>query len=98
MNKTKQSRIKKRIDIDSTILYPLATEKAINIITNQNKLIFIVDRRITKDMIRIGFEKIFGFKPKKINVMIDTKGRKKVYISMPDDKNALDLATDLGIL
>jgi len=93
-----RSKLKKGFDIDTIILYPLATEKAINMITYQNKIVFIVDKRATKDMIRSALLKLFKFKPKKINVMIDTKNRKKVYVTMPDDKKALDIATELGIL
>ena len=30
------------------ILYPLMTERSVNMIENENKLVFIVDRRATK--------------------------------------------------
>ena len=78
--------------------FPLSTEKAIRMMESENKLVFIVDRKSTKLMIKNAFEDMFKIKPVKVNTLITPKGKKKAYIKLPLDQPAIDVATQLGIM
>ncbi|HHI04076.1 MAG TPA: 50S ribosomal protein L23 [Candidatus Woesearchaeota archaeon] len=80
------------------IKYPLSTEKTIRQMEAENKLVFIVDKKATKQMIKEHIEKLYNVKVKKVNTCIDTKNRKKAYITFTGDTPAIDLATQLGLM
>ena len=80
------------------IKYPLATEKAVRIMESENKLIFIVDRKATKEQIKEAVESIFKVKVLKINTMITRTGEKKAYVKLPIETPAADVATQLGVM
>ncbi len=78
------------------ILYPLQTEKGVRLREAEGKLIFIVDPKANKKMIKRSIEQLFSVKVKNINVMINLKGEKKAYVHFEDIVKANDLATQLG--
>ncbi len=80
------------------VKYPLITEKAISLIEKENKMIFIVDRKSNKLQIKKAVEKIFEVKVDDVKTLIDRKGRKKAYVKLSKEHNAMDLATRLGII
>jgi large subunit ribosomal protein L23 len=80
------------------IQYPLLTEKAINLVETQNKLVFIVNKKATKKQIAKAVEKIFNVKVKEVKTLIDRKGRKKAYVKIASEYNASEIATRLGML
>ena len=82
----------------TVIKYPLSTEKSIRQMDAENKLIFVVDKKATKQMIKERIEKLYNVKVKKVNTCIDTKNRKKAYITFSEDTPAIDLATQLGLM
>ena len=82
----------------TVIKYPLSTEKSIRQMEAENKLIFVVDKKATKQMIKERIEKLYNVKVKKVNTCIDTKNRKKAYITFSEDTPAIDLATQLGLM
>jgi ribosomal protein uL23 len=82
----------------SVIKYPLATEKSIRMMETENKLVFIADRKATRQEIKKDIESAFKVKITKINTAIDAKGRKKVYVQLSPETPAIDIATDLGLI
>ena len=80
------------------IYRPVVTEKALNLIENENKLVFIVNRKANKLEIKRAVETLFNEKVEKVNILITKKGEKKAYIKMKRDKAALDIAMKMGIL
>ena len=84
-------------DPTKVLLHPVGTEKAIRLL-DQNKIIFIVDRRASKEDIKRAFEELFKAKVEKINTVITPKGQKKAYIKLRPEYNALEIATNLGLL
>ncbi|MGC8993191.1 MAG: 50S ribosomal protein L23 [Candidatus Aenigmatarchaeota archaeon] len=80
------------------LLYPLVTEKAVNMIERENKIVFIVDRKANKKQIKDAFEKLFGVKVEKVNTMITKDGKKKAFIKLKKEFKASDVAVKLGIL
>ncbi len=80
------------------IKYPLSTEKSIRLMESENKLVFVVDKKAKKKEIKEEIEKTFNVKIDKINVFVDQKGRKKVYVKFNDETPAIDIATQLGLM
>jgi ribosomal protein uL23 len=80
------------------IKYPLATEKSIRLMESENKLIFIVALQANKLEIAKAIEDDFNVKVLKVRTLIDTKGRKKAYITFSPDTPAIDVATKLGLM
>ena len=62
------------------LLYPLATEKAIRIIESDNIITFIVGDKTKKTAIKKEFEETFKVKVENVNIVRNTKGKKKAYI------------------
>ncbi len=80
------------------LIRPVATEKAVQLLDTQNKLVFIVDRGANKLMIKRAVEEAFDVKVAKVNVLITAKGEKKAYVRLAPEYNARDVASQLGIL
>jgi len=73
------------------------SEKLFDMIENENKLAFIVDRRANKKMIKSAVELLYDVKVDRVNTVILCDGRKKAYVRLSDDDNASDLAAKLGM-
>jgi ribosomal protein uL23 len=82
-----------------TILkFVLMTEKAIQLIEKENKLVFIVDRKCSKDDIKRAAESAFQASVDDVETMIDQKSRKKAFIRFKEPGTAGDIAMRLGII
>ena len=80
------------------IKYPLSTEKAIRLMESENKLVFVVDKKATKQEIKKAIEDTFNVKVEQISTINDFKGRKKAYVRFSSETPAIDLATRLGLM
>jgi len=80
------------------VKYPLSTEKSIRLLNQENKLVFIVDRKATKPEIKAELESMFNAKVEQIRTLIDRKGNKKAFIRFSAETPALDIATKLGLM
>jgi len=78
--------------------YPYMTEKSVNLVEKENKVVFIVDREANKTQIREAVETMFEVKVEQVNTMIDMEGRKKAFIKLKPEFRALDVATKLGLV
>ncbi len=76
---------------------PLITENTFDLIENENKLVFYVERKANKNQIKKAIERIHKVKVVKINTLITPDGKKKAFIKLHPDNSASDLAIDLGI-
>ena len=81
----------------SIIKKPLVTENTFDLIEDQNKLVFIVDRKANKHNIKAAIENLYNVRVIKVNTLITTKGEKKAFIKLHPNFSAADLAIDLGI-
>ncbi|MFX1251525.1 MAG: 50S ribosomal protein L23 [Promethearchaeota archaeon] len=79
------------------ISYPLGTEAAFNLIENENKLVFIVNRKANKHQIKEAVEFLFNVKVVKVNTLISPNGKKKAFVKLGPEYLAMDVATQLGI-
>ena len=79
------------------LIKPIITENTFDLIDEQNKIVFYVDRKANKYQIKMSIEKIYNVKVLKINTMINPKGKKKAFIKLHPDYSASELAIKLGI-
>ena len=86
------------VDPWSILQFPLLTEKAIGKIETENKLVFVVNRKSTKDQIRWAAERALNVKVAGVKTIIDRKGRKKAWVKLNKEFSASDIATRLGML
>ena len=82
----------------NVIKNPLSTEKSIRLMESENKMIFIVDKKATKDDIKKAIEMMYKVKILNINTLITSKGEKRAYIQLSPETPAIDLATELGLM
>jgi large subunit ribosomal protein L23 len=74
------------------------TEKTISLVERENKIVFVVERKATKEEIKKAFEQVFEVKVLKINTEISLKGEKKAIIKLKPEFKAVDVATKLGLV
>lgn len=86
------------MEIDSVIKRPSATEKSIRMMESENKLIFVVQLRATKDEIKKALEKTFKVKVTKVTTHITSQGEKKAFVTFSPETPAIDIATQLGLM
>jgi len=79
------------------IKYPLSTEKAVRLTEENNTVTFIVDGKAKKESVKEEVEKTFNVKVSKVRI-VNTKQGKKAYVKLRKDYNALDIATELGLI
>ncbi len=85
-------------DLSKVLLYPVITEDTVPLIENENKLVFMVDRKATKNEIKQAFRMLYDVEVEKVNVLITPKGEKKAFIKLKPEHKASDLAIKIGIL
>ncbi len=76
---------------------PLVTENTFDLIEDQNKLVFIVDRQANKYQIKRAIETLYSVKVNSINTLITPQGIKKAFVKLHPNFSAADLAIKLGI-
>ena len=86
------------MEAHSVVKYPMMTERSVNMIENENKLVFIVDRRANKHEIATAIKELYEVEAETVNTLITRKGEKKAFIKLKDEYDASDVAIRLGIL
>ncbi len=84
--------------MSSVIIRIHMSEKALQLIEEQNTLTLIVERRTTKQQIKKAVEEIYGVKVEKVRTLITPKGEKKAYVKLAREHSASELATRLGLV
>lgn len=79
------------------MLRPILSEKAVRLIELNNTLVFEIDRRMSKDVVKKEIESVFKVKVVNINSLI-RKNKKLVYVRLNDKTPAIDVATKLGMI
>ncbi|MBS3145763.1 50S ribosomal protein L23 [Candidatus Woesearchaeota archaeon] len=77
---------------------PLSTEKAIRLMETENKLLFVVDKKATKEDVKKAVEKVLKVKVAKVRTFVNQKGQKRAYITLSPESLAVDVATELGLM
>ncbi|CAL8124692.1 unnamed protein product [Orchesella dallaii] len=87
-----------RMDMYSIIQYPLATESAMKKIEDNNTLVFIVHTKANKYQIKAAIMNLYDVKVSKVNTLVRPDGKKKAYVVLKKDSDALDVANRIGII
>ncbi|MBI2971976.1 MAG: 50S ribosomal protein L23 [Candidatus Aenigmarchaeota archaeon] len=82
----------------AVLKFVVMTEKAVQHIERQNKLLFIVDRKANKQQIRQSAAQAFKANVSSVNTVIDQNGRKKAFIKFVKAGEAGEIAIRLGII
>lgn len=82
----------------NALMYPIATEKAINMIERSNVVTYMVDLRSNKAQIKKEFEDTFKVKVDRVNVEIEPRNRKRAYIKLNSQFKASDIALKLKLV
>jgi large subunit ribosomal protein L23 len=83
---------------ETVIMYPLMTEKAVDLIEKENKLLFVVNRSACKTDIQRAVEELYKVEVEKVQTMITRGGAKRAYVRLVPNQSAADLAIKLGIM
>lgn len=86
------------MDPFKVIKYPVSTEKAVRLMEFDNKLTFIVNLKATKRDIKDALKKGLDIDIIAVRTFITPEGKKKAYVTLPKEKPAIDVATQLGIM
>lgn len=78
--------------------YSHMTEKSVGLVERENKLVFIVDRKMDKDQIKEAVEKAFEVKVARVNTEIMMSGEKKAFVKLKPEFKAADVAVKLGVI
>ncbi|XP_030746890.1 60S ribosomal protein L23a [Sitophilus oryzae] len=87
-----------RMDAYNIIKYPLTTEAAMKKIEDNNTLVFLVHTTANKHHIRAAVKKLYDINVAKVNTLIRPDGKKKAYVRLARDYDALDVANKIGII
>ncbi len=86
-----------RMDEFRVISAPLNTESAMKKIEENNTLVFLVDIRANKRQIADAVKKLWDVQAAKINTLIRPDGKKKAYVRLTSDHDALDVANKVRV-
>merc|ERR1719221_711975 len=87
-----------RMDKYRIIQCPVTTESAMKKIEEINTLVFLVDIQATKRKIKDAVKQMYDVQCAKVNTLIRPDGRKKAYVHLTPDYDALDVANRIGII
>merc|ERR1719455_58368 len=87
-----------KMDKFQIIKAPLTTEAAMKKIEELNTLVFLVDVRANKRQIKEAVQSMYDVQASRINTLIRPDGKKKAYVHLTQDYDALDVANRIGII
>merc|ERR1719453_1358955 len=87
-----------KMDKYRIIQAPLTTESAMKKIEEINTLVFIVDIKASKLKIKEAVKALYDVQCAKVNTLIRPDGKKKAYVHLTQDYDALDVANRIGII
>jgi len=98
--KIKKAPVQNKAVVDSyaVIKFPLSTEKSIRQIEFENKLVFVVDKKATKPMVKKAVEELFKVKVAAVNIHNSIQGQKRAYVKLGPGSVAADVSADLGLI
>ena len=79
-------------------LYPISTEKSINMISKENTIVFVVDKKSTKADVKKAVEEEFKVKVVAVRINNTFHGQKRALVKLAKENPAIDVASKLKIL
>jgi len=87
-----------KFDKYAIIKAPVTSETAMKRIEDHNTMVFIVDIRANKIQIKKAVSDLYGIQAAKVNTLIRPDGKKKAYVKLTVDHDALEAAHKLQII
>jgi large subunit ribosomal protein L23 len=84
-------------DALEVVLRPYVTEKTFDLLERQNKIVFLVNVKASKDKIKQAIETLYDVKVQSVNTSFTITG-KKAYVRFAPESPASDLASKLGLV
>lgn len=84
-------------DPHKVIIHPKITEKAVRLIEEENKLVFVVSHDSNKKEIKRAVETLFEVEVDKVNIQITPKAEKRAFVKLSPEYNADEIAARLGV-
>jgi len=86
------------LDPYDVIMHPIMTEVASRILESENKLVFAVNLKASRNDVKRAVEELYEVRVVKVTTVITAKGQKKAFVKLHPDYKAADVAIKLGIL
>ena len=97
--RTKASlKLPAKFDKSSVLINPLTTEKANKAMTERNTLTFLVHPRANKVQIKRAMHSIYGVQPRSVNTLNRPDGKKKAFVTLKPENEAVGVASKMGII
>jgi len=77
---------------------PHITEQAMDMVDEENKVVLVVEVGADKNQIEDAVELLFDVTVKKVNTSITPQNEKKAYVKLDPSDDAMDVATELGMI
>ena len=87
-----------KLDHCAIIKFPLIIKSAMDKIGDNNTLVFILAIKANKHQIKQAVKKLYDTDMAKVNTMIKPDGKKKTYVQLVLDYDALDVANKIGVI
>ncbi|KAI7884295.1 hypothetical protein K492DRAFT_174208 [Lichtheimia hyalospora FSU 10163] len=87
-----------RMDQYRVIQYPLNTETAMKKLEETNTLTFLVDVKSNKNQIKDAVKRLYDVQALQVNTLIRPDGKKKAFVRLTADADALDVANKIGLI
>ncbi len=84
-------------DALEVVYRPYVTEKTFDMLERQNKIVFLVDAKASKNKIKEAVETLYDVKVQTVNTSFTVTG-KKAYVRLSPESPASDLASKLGLV
>lgn len=84
-------------DPHEVIVHPRITEKAVQLIEEENKLVFIVAEDSNKREIKRSVELLFDVEIEDVNTQITPQAEKRAFVKLSPEYNADEIAARLGV-
>ncbi len=86
------------MDPYDVILHPIITEVSSRILEAENKIVFAVSLKASRDDIKKAVEELYEVKVERVTTVVTAKGFKKAFVKLHPDYKAVDIAIKLGVL
>lgn len=81
-----------------TLLNPILTEKSFDLLEKENKLVFAVDPKATKNDVKEAVEKKYAVKVESVNLINEFKRGKKAIVKLKPEFEAGKIISDMGLM
>ena len=86
------------MDPYDVILHPIITEVSSRILEAENKIVFAVSLKASKEDIKRAVEELYEVKVEKVTTVVTSKCVKKAFVRLHPDYKAVDIAIKLGVI